>query len=75
MLELRLVVVLGLLILMASLVAEHGLQGARVSEVVALQHVESSWSRDRTLVPWIGRWIPNHWATREVLFLFFDKDY
>ena len=26
----------------------------------------SSWSRDRTHVPCIGRWIPNHWTTREV---------
>ena len=26
---------------------------------------ESSWTRDRTHVPCIGRWIPNHWTTRE----------
>ena len=33
----------------------------------ALQHVESSWTRDQTLVPCIGRWILYHWTTREVL--------
>ena len=30
------------------------------------RHVESSWTRDRTCVPCIGRWILNHWITREV---------
>ena len=34
--------------------------------LVAPRHVESSWTRDRTLVPCIGRWILNHWTTREV---------
>ena len=29
-------------------------------------HVGSSWTRDRTHVPCIGRWILNHWTTREV---------
>ena len=29
-------------------------------------HVGSSWSRNQTLVPCIGRWISNHWTTREV---------
>ena len=29
-------------------------------------HVESSWTRDRTSVPCIGRQILNHWTTREV---------
>ena len=33
---------------------------------VAPQHVGSSWTRDRTHVPCIGRRILNHWATREV---------
>jgi len=37
---------------------------------VALRHVESSLTRDRTHVPYIGRWIPNHWTTREVLYLY-----
>ena len=29
-------------------------------------HVGSSWTWDPTCVPWIGRWILNHWDTREV---------
>ena len=33
----------------------------------ALQHVGSSWTRDQTYVPCIGRQILNHWTTREVL--------
>ena len=28
--------------------------------------MESSQTRDRTRVPCVGRWIPNHWTTREV---------
>ena len=30
--------------------------------------MESSWTRDRTCVPCIGRRIPNHWTNREVHF-------
>ena len=45
--------------------------------LVAPRHVGSSRTRARTRVPCIGRWIPNHCATREVpalVFLFvFDK--
>ena len=33
---------------------------------VALQHVGSSWTRRQICVPCIGRWIHNHWTTREV---------
>ena len=40
---------------------------------VAPQHVGSSGTRDRTHVPCIGRQIPNHCATREVLDLHFVK--
>ena len=29
-------------------------------------HVGSSWTRDRTCVTYTGRWILNHWTTREV---------
>ena len=37
-------------------------------------HVESSWARDGTLVPCIGRQILNHWTTMEVWhFLFKNK--
>ena len=34
---------------------------------VAQKHEGSSWARDRSFVPCIGRRILNHWATREVL--------
>ena len=34
--------------------------------LVALQHVESSWTRDQTHVLCIGRWVLNHWTMREV---------
>ena len=34
--------------------------------LAALQHVESFWTRDLTHIPYIGRWILNHWTTREV---------
>ena len=34
--------------------------------LVALHHVRSSWTRDRTCVPCNGRQIPNHWTIREV---------
>ena len=37
-----------------------------------LQPVESSQIRDQTPVPCIGRWIFNHWTTREVLVLLFS---
>ena len=76
------VVVCGLLIAVASLVVEHGLQACELQQLwlegsraqaqqwymglVALWHVGSSRTRDRTHVPCIGRWILNHWTTREV---------
>ena len=61
----------GLLIAMASLVAEHGSR-EQVSEVVVHRlsrpmHVGSSWIRGGTHVSCIGRQILNHWTTREVL--------
>ena len=34
---------------------------------VAPRHVESSWTGDRTYVPCIGRQVPIHFSTREVL--------
>ena len=37
---------------------------------VAPWHVGSSQTRDRTHVPCLGRWILNHWTTREVLHIF-----
>ena len=36
--------------------------------LIALRHVESSWTGDRTHVPCIGRQILIHRATREVSF-------
>ena len=35
--------------------------------LVALQHVESSWTRDWTCVSCMGRWILHHWATMDAL--------
>ena len=40
--------------------------------LVALQHVASSWTRDRTRVPCMGRQILNHCATSEVHGIFFS---
>ena len=65
-----------LLIVVASLVAEHGLYGLRAS-VVAAPGLSSSGTWDlvgpwhvgsslTTYVPYIGRWILKHWNTREV---------
>ena len=42
-----------------------GLQQLLYMDLVAPWHVESSWIRDQTPVPCIGRWILNHWTTRE----------
>ena len=68
----------GLLTAVASLVVEHGLQvhgfsscsmraqQLRRTGLVALWHVGSSQTRDRTRVRCIGRQILNHCATREV---------
>ena len=41
--------------------------------LVAPRHVKSSWTRNRTRVPCIGRWILNLWTPREVLSPAFDK--
>ena len=65
----------GLLVAVASLVGEHGLQAHRPQSqctgLVAPRHVESSWTRGETHVPCIGRPIPIHRATGEVLGIFF----
>ena len=60
----------GLLMAVASLVAEHrlkciGFSSCGTQALVALQHVESSWTRDRIHVCCIGRWILIHCTTRE----------
>ena len=68
------------LVVVASLVAEHGLLGTQASAVVAwnmgsvaLRNVESSWTRGWTHVPCTGRQILNHWTTMEVLVWLFIK--
>ena len=70
-----LVVVWGLLIAMASLVAEHRLS---VSGSVVVAHGFSCpvaciilvpWARNPTHALCIGRWVLNHWTTREVPWL------
>ena len=67
-----LVSALGLLTAVASPGAEHGLWTSRDRAwwlwrvgLVALWHVESSWTRDWTRVPCIRRYILNHWTMRE----------
>ena len=65
------VAVHGLLIAVASLVVEHGVQARGLQQLwrtgfVALWHVGSSRTRARTHVPCIGRQILNHGTTREV---------
>ena len=59
------------LIVVASFVAERGLWAHRLQELwlmglVVPHHVESSWTRDRTHVSCVGRWILYHWTSREV---------
>ena len=73
---LSLVVVPGLLIAVASLIVEHrtcGLQQLWHSGLVALQHVESPGTKDRTHVACICRWNPYRWTTREVPTLSFYR--
>ena len=38
-----------------------------VSKCLGFVAVDSSRTRDRTHIPRIGRWTPNHWATRKAL--------
>ena len=57
----------GPFITVASPVVELGLQEQGYVDLVAPRHVGSSRTRDRTGVPCIGKWILNHWTTREVL--------
>ena len=81
-------VVYGLLIALASLVAEHRLWAQRLQQLhltlsgvwtqqlrylglVALQHVESFQTRNRTHILYTSRRILNHCTTREVLFYVF----
>ena len=45
---------------------EHRLSGCGRTDLVAPQNMKSSWTRDRTYVPCIGRWMLIHCTTREV---------
>ena len=53
----------------------HGFQQWWCMGLVALWHVEFSWTRDRTCVPSIGQKIFNCWITREVHMFYFSKIY
>jgi len=50
----------------ASVVAAHRLSSCGAQALVALWHVESSWTGNQTRVPYIGRQILIHCTTREV---------
>ena len=50
---------------------ECGLQQLWLIGLVVRWHVESSWTRNLTRVPCVGRQIFDHWTTRKVLFLVF----
>ena len=58
-----------LLTVLASLAAEHRLSSCGTG-LVFPWHVSSSWTRDRTCVPCIGRQVLIHCTTREVLSIF-----
>ena len=57
---------------MASPVAEHRLSSCGHTDLAAPQNVKSSWTRDRTYVPCIGRWILTRCTTREVCLAHFQ---
>ena len=65
-----LVVMCGLLVVVASLVASTDSrvqpQSLGLPGLAAQTHVESSWSRGQTHVACIGKWILSHWTTREI---------
>ena len=63
-----LVVVCGLLIAVASLVAKHGLSSLVVAAcgLAVQRHVGSFQTRDQIHIPCIGRQSLHHWTTREV---------
>ena len=50
----------------ASVVMVQGLSPGGSRALVALRHVESSWTRDQTCVPCLGRRIPIHCTSREI---------
>ena len=69
-----------LLIVVFSLVAEQELQGMQVSVLVVLRLSCSTVhgifpDQGSNRVPCIGRWILNHWTTREVPWIFLEGDF
>ena len=44
------------------------------AQALAVPHVGSSWTRDQTHIPCIGRWILNHLTTREVSNMEFGRE-
>ena len=50
------------------------LTGLVVVGLFVPRHVESSWTRDQTHVPCVGRWIISHCTTREVPFVSFKDE-
>lgn len=57
----------GLLSCWGARALEHaGFSSSGTWALVAPHHVESSQTRHQTLVPCTGRWILNHWTTRNV---------
>ena len=61
-----LVAICRLLIVVTSLLEHRLLQLWPMQGLAALQHLESSQTRDQTHLPCTGRWIPNHRTTRNV---------
>ena len=53
--------------LLQSTVSRGWIQKLWQTDLVAPRQEGSSWTRDQTCVPGIGRWVLNHWTTREVL--------
>ena len=58
------------LLIAVSIGCEVGAQSLWHMGLVAPWHVESSWTRNQTRVPHIGRQIFNHWTTRKTSGMF-----
>ena len=72
--ELLFIEVRGFLIAVISLVAKHSSRCTGSAVMKCSWHVESSWSRDRTYSPCVGR-SPIHCSTREIPCYVFSEDY
>ena len=71
-----LIVVHRFLIAVASLVAEYRLRACGFSVEHRLSYLATYGifrSRDQTRAPCIGKWIVNHWTTKEILEWYFDS--